>query len=323
MTRVLVTGASGFIGSHLVEALVGEGCTVRVNHPAGEHGNLALLSPEVHGALEVCPGDVRDPEAMRACASGVDAIFHLGAITSVPYANQHPQEAIDINVGGTLNVLLAARQFEAARVVVVSTCGVYGALRYSPVDELHPARPQSPYAASKLGAEALATSFYHTYGLPVAVVRPFNTYGPCQSQRAVVPTIISQALARPVVELGALHPRRDLTYVSDTVAGLLAAWRAGDEALGAPVNLGTGQSISIGELAQRVIDLTGRPVEVRSTAERTRPAGSEPPALAADNALALERLKWKPLVSLDEGLRRTIDWVRDHMDRFAPDEYRV
>jgi nucleoside-diphosphate-sugar epimerase len=325
-TRVLVTGAGGFIGSHLVEALVQEGCTVRAflfDNAEGQPETLELVPPAVRSAVEAHLGDLRDADAVRAGMAGVEAVFHLGAVVSAPYSFQHPEETIAVNMGGTLNVLAAARDQGAARVVYVSTCAVYGTPRYTPIDERHPLQPQSPYAATKAGAEGLAMSFHRAYGLPVAIVRPFNTYGPRQSARAVLPTIISQALTRPVVELGALHPRRDLTFVGDTVAGLCCAWRAGADVMGRPINLGTGESISIGDLARRVIDLVGRPVELRSTSERMRPEEREAPALVADNGLAGALLGWTPRVSLDAGLRHTIEWVRANLDRFHPERYNI
>ena len=324
--RVLVTGAGGFIGSHLTEALVCEGCAVRAfvrYNSGGRVGNLELVAPEIRAAVEVYFGDLRDADAVRKSMAGVEAVFHLAAVISVPYSYQHPEETTAVNVGGALNVLTAARDLGVTRVVVTSTSEVYGTAQYTPIDEAHPINPQSPYAGSKAGADNLAASFYRTYGLPVAIVRPFNTYGPRQSERAVVPTIIAQALTRPVVELGALHPRRDLTYVEDTVAGFLCAWRADNRALGQPINLGTGESISIGDLARRIIDLVGRPVELRSTAARLRPEGSEVQALVSDNARARALLGWEPRVSLDEGLQRTVAWLRDHLDRFEPEEYHI
>ncbi len=325
-TRVLVTGAGGFIGSHLVEALVREGCDVRAfvrYNSAGRVGNLELLAPEVRRSVEVYFGDLRDADAVRKSMAGVEAVFHLGAVISVPYSFQHPEETTAVNVGGALNVLAAARDLGVPRVVVTSTSEVYGTAQYTPIDEKHPINPQSPYAAAKASADNLAMSFHRTYGLPVAIVRPFNTYGPRQSERAVIPTIIGQALARPVVELGALHPRRDLTYVADTAAGFLCAWRAGEAALGQPVNLGTGASISIGDLARLIIGLVGRPVELRSTEERKRPEGSEVLELRADNRRARALLGWQPAISLEEGLRLTIEWARSHLDRFQPGRYQI
>ncbi len=314
--HILVTGAAGFIGSHLVEALVQAGYNVRALVLPGDLGNLALLPSAVRDALELHFADLRDAAAVRASMVGIEGVFHLGAIISAPYSYRHPAEAIDVNMHGTLNVLRAARAVDVARMVFVSTCAVYGAPQYSPIDEQHPTGPRSPYAAAKLGAEGLATSYYYGEGFPVAIVRPFNTYGPRQSAQAVLPTIIAQALRRPLVELGALSPRRDLMFVGDMVAGLRCAFDADAEALGRPINLGTGTSIAIGDLARRVIDMVGRPVELRTTAERMR-AGGDVREWLADTRRARALLGWEAVVGLDEGLRRTIEWMRAHPERFA------
>jgi len=262
--HALVTGAAGFIGSHLVEMLVREGVQVRafVRYNSGRRtGTLDLLPADVRQNVEVYYGDLRDREAVQQAAQGVDQIYHLGAVITIPYSYQHPREVVDVNVTGTLNVLLAARDLGTPQVMLTSTSEVYGTAQVEPIDEQHPLHPQSPYAASKVAQDALAISFHAAYDLPVRIVRPFNTFGPRQSARAVIPTIISQALTRDEVRLGALHPTRDLTYVTDTVRGFLLAM-ACDEAIGRPINLGTGQSITIGELAERAIRLTGRDVPV-------------------------------------------------------------
>ncbi len=321
----LVTGAAGFIGSHLVEALLEQGVQVRafVRYSSDHHiGNLRWLPAEKRAALEIVFGDLRDWDAVLSAARGVDAIFHLGALIAIPYSYRQPRDVVDVNVGGTLNVLLAARELGTPRLVITSTSEVYGTAQYEPIDEKHPLHPQSPYAASKVAQDALALSFYATYELPVRIVRPFNTFGPRQSARAVIPTIISQALAQDEVRLGALHPTRDLTYVSDTVRGFLLAAES-EAALGQVVNLGTGQTISIGELARRIIALIGRDVPIVSDAQRVRPAKSEVLRLRSNNALARELIGWQPLVSLDEGLQRTIDWIAEHLDLFDPRRYAV
>ncbi len=321
----LVTGAAGFIGSHLVEALLEQGVQVRafVRYSSDHHiGNLRWLPAEKRAALEIVFGDLRDWDAVLSAARGVDAIFHLGALIAIPYSYRQPRDVVDVNVGGTLNVLLAARELGTPRLVITSTSEVYGTAQYEPIDEKHPLHPQSPYAASKVAQDALALSFYATYELPVRIVRPFNTFGPRQSARAVIPTIISQALAQDEVRLGALHPTRDLTYVSDTVRGFLLAAES-EAALGQVVNLGTGQTISIGELARRIIALIGRDVPIVSDAQRVRPAKSEVLRLRSNNALARELIGWQPLISLDEGLQRTIDWIAEHLDLFDPRRYAV
>mgnify|MGYP001170087088 FL=1 len=323
--RALVTGAAGFIGSHLVEMLVRQGTHVRAfvrYNSAQRAGNLDLLPADVQAHVERYDGDLRDPDAVRDAARGMDQIYHLGAVITIPYSYRHPREVVDVNVTGTLNVLSAARDLGTPQVMVTSTSEVYGTAQTEPIDERHPLHPQSPYAASKVAQDALAISFHAAYGLPVRIVRPFNTYGPRQSARAVIPTIISQALTRDEVRLGALHPTRDLTYVTDTVRGFLLAM-AHDAAIGRPLNLGTGQSITIGELAARAIRLTGREVPVVTDAERVRPETSEVLRLRSDNRLARELIGWAPQVSLDEGLRLTIEWVRAHLDRFDPDRYAI
>jgi NAD dependent epimerase/dehydratase len=321
--HALVTGAAGFIGSHLVEMLVKDGAQVRafVRYNSGRRaGNLDLLPPEVLEHVAVYFGDLRDCEAVAQAMRGVEQVYHLGAVITIPYSYQHPREVFDVNVTGTLNVLNAARDQNVPHIVVTSTSEVYGTAQYEPIDEQHPLHPQSPYAASKVAQDAMAISFHATYDLPVRIVRPFNTFGPRQSARAVIPTIISQALTQDRVKLGALHPTRDLTYVTDTVRGFLLAAQS-DAALGRPVNLGTGHSISIGELAEKAIQLTGRDVPIVTDAQRIRPEKSEVLRLRSDYALARELTGWEPQVTLEQGLQHTIDWIAAHLDLFDPERY--
>ncbi|NLX11685.1 MAG: SDR family NAD(P)-dependent oxidoreductase [Chloroflexi bacterium] len=321
--HALVTGAAGFIGSHLVEMLVREGVQVRafVRYNSGRRtGTLDLLPADVRQNVEVYYGDLRDREAVQQAAQGVDQIYHLGAVITIPYSYQHPREVVDVNVTGTLNVLLAARDLGTPQVMLTSTSEVYGTAQVEPIDEQHPLHPQSPYAASKVAQDALAISFHAAYDLPVRIVRPFNTFGPRQSARAVIPTIISQALTRDEVRLGALHPTRDLTYVTDTCRGFLLAAES-TAAIGRPVNLGTGRSITIGELAELAIRLVGRDVTLTTDAQRIRPEKSEVARLRSDNRLAKELIGWEPQVSLEAGLQRTIDWIRDHLHLFDPERY--
>jgi dTDP-glucose 4,6-dehydratase len=326
LAKALVTGASGFIGSHLVELLVREGYTVRAltrYTSDNRRGNLALLPSEITDQIEICRADLRDAEAISLAMDGIDTVFHLGAIISIPYSYQHPEETVAVNILGTFNVLQAMRQHRTRRGVIVSTSEVYGSARYVPIDENHPLQPQSPYAATKVSAEALSLSFHRTYETPVVVVRPFNTYGPRQSARAVIPTIISQALTRPVVSLGAIHTVRDYTYAADTARGLMMAAQS-DAALGQVVNLGTGQSVTIGDVAHKIIDLIGRPVTLSANeGQRLRPSGSEVLRLESDNRLAASLIGWRPAVSLDDGLQKTIDWVRDHLGQFDPNAYTI
>jgi len=320
---VLVTGAGGFIGSHLVEELARQGaklrCFVRYNS-RNDPGLLKMLPYEVRENLEIVSADLTSPEAVREAVEGTEIVFHLGAIISIPYSYAHPREVLAANVQGTLNVLLAARDAGVGRVVHTSTSEVYGSAEYVPIDEKHPLCAQSPYSASKIAADKLAESFGRSYALGVVTVRPFNTYGPRQSDRAVIPTIITQALTGDEVYLGATHPRRDLTYVSDTVAGLIAAGY-GEDLEGQTINLGSGQDISIGDLGYRIIDLVGRDVKLVFDATRIRPQASEVQQLLADNSKAAELLGWQPQVELDEGLQLTIDWISNRLSLYSPDDY--
>ncbi len=322
---VLVTGAGGFIASHLVEELVSLGARVRAfirYNSRSDPGLIALLPRTVQDELEVVPGDLRDFPAVFEAIQDVSTVFHLGAIISIPYSYRNPMEVIETNVNGTLNVLQAARIAGIDRVVHTSSSEVYGTAVQVPIDEHHPLQGQSPYSASKIGADKIVESFFRSYDLPVVTVRPFNTYGPRQSTRAVIPVIITQALSQNVVRLGNLEARRDLTYISDTVSGFLKAGETpGVE--GQEMNLGTGQEVCVRDLANEIIELIGRPVEIHVDPARLRPARSEVQRLLSDNRLAKSLLDWKPEVSLREGLQRTIDWIAAHMDRYRPEEYRV
>lgn len=322
---ILVTGAGGFIGSHLVETLAARGDRVRAfvrYNGRGDPGLLRDLPDDLRARIEIVFGDLRDSHAVREAARGVDTIFHLGALIAIPYSYVHPRETIETNVIGTLNVLEAARVHGVRRVVHASTSEVYGTARFVPITEDHPLQGQSPYSASKIGADKLVESFYLSFGLPAVTVRPFNTYGPRQSARAVIPTIITQALTRSVVRLGDLRPTRDLNFVSDTVAGFLAAAER-DQAVGRVINLANNDEISIGELAEKIIALIGRPVTIEVDESRLRPESSEVFRLHGDNRLARELLGWTPQVDLDEGLRRTIEWIARHLDRYDPSRYQV
>src|SRR5262245_54036011 len=318
--NVLVTGAGGFIGSHLVQVLVERGARVRAfvrYNGRGEAGLLSQLPPTVYDQLEIIYGDLRDSDAIFGALRGVDTVYHLGALIAIPYSYLHPRETIDTNVTGTLNVLMAAREHGTRRIVHTSTSEVYGTARFVPITESHPLQGQSPYSASKIGADKIVESFYLSYGLPTVTVRPFNTYGPRQSARAVIPATIVQALTQPVVPLGDLRPTRDLNSVADTVAGLLLAGES-QRALGRTSHLANSDEISIGALAKKIIAIVGRPLEIESDPARMRPAASEVQRLYGDNRLARELLGWQPRVSLDEGLRRTVDWNAQHLDRYSP-----
>lgn len=321
---VLVTGAGGFIGSHLVEHLARLGHRVRafVRYNArDDRGHLADLPRDVLAEVEVHRGDLKDPEAVARAVQGRERVFHLGALIAIPYSYQNPLDVVQTNVMGTAHVLDACRREpNLERVVLTSTSEVYGTAQYVPIDEKHPLRGQSPYSASKIGADALGESYHRSFGLPVAILRPFNTFGPRQSARAIIPTIISQALSRPVVKLGRLDPRRDLTYVKDTAAGFAAIAEC-DAALGRVVNVGRGSDVSIGDLVDRIGAILGRSIEVETESDRLRPAASEVERLLAGTALAQSLWDWKPKYGLDEGLAETIAWIREHLDRFRPDEY--
>ncbi len=321
--QVLVTGAGGFIASHLVEALLAQGAHLRAfvrYNSRGDPGMLALLPPKAFQQLEVVAGDLRDLSAVQSAMRGVSIVFHLGALIAIPYSYRHPVEVVETNVLGTLNVLLAGKEHNLDRLVHTSTSEVYGTALRVPIDETHPLQGQSPYSASKIGADKLAESFFRSFDLPVVTVRPFNTYGPRQSARAVIPTIITQALTQDVVRLGNLEARRDLTYVSDTVMGFLkAAETPGVE--GETFNLGFGREVRIGELAEMILAQVGRSVRIEVDTERFRPEKSEVQRLLSDNHLACQRLGWEPSISLQDGLQQTIVWIRQHLDFYRPGVY--
>jgi len=323
--RVLVTGADGFIGSHLVERLVHEGARVRAfvfYNSFGSWGWLDHTPADLLSVIEIFPGDIRDIERVEKAVKGCDIIFHLAALVSIPYSYLSPQSFVDTNVCGTLNVLKAARH-DRIKVIHTSTSEVYGTPERIPIRETHPLKAQSPYAASKIAADKLAESFFYTYDLPVAILRPFNTYGPRQSARAVLPAILTQLLcSRKELSLGSLWPRRDLTYVDDTVGGFVRAADV-EEAVGQTIQLGTGRDISIGELAELAMSVLGIQARVISQGERLRPPTSEVERLVSDPSMAADLLGWKPMVSLEEGIGRTADWLRKHIDLYKADQYLV
>jgi dTDP-glucose 4,6-dehydratase len=321
----LVTGAGGFIGSHLVERLVAEGAQVRafVRYTArAEIGYLRLAPPDVRARIEFVFGDLRDEHAVAEAMRGVEVVFHLGALIAIPYSYVHPREVVETNVIGALNVLMAARELRTPRVIHTSTSEVYGTAQRIPIDEAHALQGQSPYSASKIGADKLVESFVRSFDVPAVTLRPFNTYGPRQSARAVIPTIIAQALTRDEIHLGDLTPKRDFTYVADTVDGFVRA-AAAEGVIGETINLGNDDEISIGDLAQLIIQLTGRPAAVRTDPARLRPPASEVRRLHADNRKARETLGWSPRTPLADGLSRTIEWVRAHPEFFDPERYTV
>lgn len=326
--RVLVTGADGFIGSHLVEALIARGADVRAfcyYNSFNSWGWLDTFDDSTLRDVEIFMGDVRDPNGVRTACDGVSVVFHLAALIGIPFSYHSPDSYIDTNVGGTLNVLQAARDLGIERVIVTSTSEVYGTAQYVPIDERHPKQGQSPYSASKIGADAMAEAFYRSFQTPVTTVRPFNTYGPRQSGRAVIPTIISQLLAgADALTLGSLHPTRDLTFVTDTADGIIALAEC-DAAIGQEVNLGVGHEISIGDLASKIMSIVNRRVPVQTSDERIRPSLSEVERLLSDNSRVRNLTGWSPRVSLDEGLARTVEWFGDptNLSRYKTRIYNV
>jgi len=323
--RVLVTGAGGFIGSHLVEALGRQGARVRAfvrYNSRADAGFLSELPPDLNGQVEIVAGDLRDGDAIRGAVKGCEMVFHLGALIAIPYSYLHPAEVAETNFMGTLNVLLACRDLEVERLVHTSTSEVYGTALRTPIDEGHPLQGQSPYSASKIGADKLVESFYCAYGLPALTIRPFNTYGPRQSARAVIPTIITQALWQNTVRLGNLNATRDFTFVDDTVSGFLKGAQAkGVE--GGTYNLGTGSEIRIGDLAEQIIKEIGRSVKIVVDPKRLRPEKSEVFQLLADNSLAQKKLDWQPQIDLNTGLRKTINWIEKQQELYQSDRYQV
>lgn len=319
--KVLITGAGGFIGSHLTERLVHEGAQAKALVHYNALGTWGWLdqSPQ-RDEIEVVAGDIADRDIVKHAAVGVDVIFHLAALIAIPYSYQAPESYLRTNIQGTINVLQAARELNLERVIHTSTSEVYGTAQYVPIDEKHPLQGQSPYSASKIGADKMAEAFHRSFNVPVVTVRPFNTFGPRQSARAVIPAIVTQCLTGDVVKLGNLVPTRDLNYVSNTVDGFLAA-AAGSAAEGQAVNIGSGKEISIGSLAHLIGQLSGRDITIETDEQRLRPEKSEVDRLLADNSLAEELLGWKPRVSLEEGLKQTIGWIETHLERYRPGVY--
>jgi len=317
--RVLVTGADGFIGSHLTEALVHAGARVRAfcfYNSLGSRGWLDGVSDELAREIDFVLGDIRDPRLVDDACEGIDVVFHLAALIAIPYSYRAPESFVDTNVRGTLNVLEAVRRRRCSRLVQTSTSEVYGTPEKLPIVETHPLQGQSPYSASKIAADKMCEAYHCSFGVPVVTLRPFNTYGPRQSARAVLPSILEQLLrGAKTVELGALTPRRDLTFVADTVEGFLRAGTV-DGIEGETIQLGTGRSISIGELFQIACSVLGSNAEVVQAKERLRPGKSEVMVLESDPSRARERLGWVPRVSVEDGLKQTAEWMRSAMDRY-------
>jgi NAD dependent epimerase/dehydratase len=311
--RVLVTGAGGFIGSHLVEALIAEGANVRalVHYNArGDWGNLEDLPADVLSAADVLAGEIQDPFSVARAIADREMVFHLAALIGIPYSYLAPKSYVDTNVLGTLNVLEASLKADVERVVHTSTSETYGTAQYTPIDEYHPLQAHSPYSASKIGADKIAESYFRSTGLPITTLRPFNTFGPRQSLRAVIPAVIGQALGAEEIRMGSLEPVRDFTYVVDTARAFIAV-ALSPSAVGATLNAGTGTGIAIGDLAQLIIRLTDSPAKIVHDQQRVRPEMSEVLELVCDSGRVRELTGWRPIYELQEGLERTIAWMRD------------
>ncbi len=323
--KVIVTGAGGFIGSHLSERLVREGARVRAflhYNSRNDWGLLELLPKEILQEIEIFTGDIQDPFAVKKAISGCDVVFHLASLIAIPYSYIAPQSFVTTNVLGAVNVMEASLRQGVEVVVHTSTSEVYGTAQYVPIDEKHPLQGQSPYSASKIGADKIAESYYRSFNLPVATIRPFNTYGPRQSARAVIPTIITQVLTKDSLKLGDLTPTRDMNFVYDTVEGFLKV-ASTKEAIGEVINIGSGQEISIGDLAKKIMKLIGKDIPIITEEVRKRPSKSEVRRLLADNTKAKEILNWQPRYSIEQGLKITIDWIKQHLDKYKVDIYNV
>lgn len=324
MKKVVVTGADGFIGSHLTEALLAEGCEVTALSQYNSFNNWGWLEGNSSPGLHVVTGDVRDPNFCRGLVEGADTVFHLAALIAIPYSYIAPDSYVDTNIKGTLNMLQAVRDAKSApRLLVTSTSEVYGTARYVPIDESHPKQPQSPYSATKIAADALALSFHNAFGTDVTVVRPFNTYGPRQSARAIIPTIITQiASGMREIKVGDLTPTRDFNYVTDTCRGFMAIAKTGNTA-GEEINIATQKEVSMETTLKTIARLMGADVRWVTDPERLRPSGSEVFRLLGSNEKITSLTGWRPEVSLEEGLSRTIEWITsgDHMKNYKPNIY--
>lgn len=326
MSKILVTGSEGFIGSHLVEELVKQGYEVKafvLYNSFNTWGWLDTLPQETMEHVEVFTGDVRDPNGVHEAMRGCSAVFHLAALIAIPFSYHSPDAYVDTNIKGTLNILQAARKLDLDRVLVTSTSEVYGTAQYVPIDEKHPYQGQSPYSATKIGADRLAESFYRSFDLPVTIVRPFNTYGPRQSARAVIPTIITQLLAgKTEIKLGALSPTRDFNYVKDTANGFIKMYES-DRTIGEEINIATQQEISIGELAEELIRQINPAAQIICDEERLRPSKSEVNRLLGSNEKILRLTDWQPQYTFEQGLAETIAFLKDNMDKYKVDIYNI
>lgn len=323
--KVLVTGAGGFIGSHLVEKLIEIGADVRIfvrYTSQGETRHIDKLPEKDREKIEIFMGDLKDFDAVKNAMKGVDVVFHLGAVISIPHSYKDPQEFLETNTLGTFNVLMAAKEEGVKKIIITSTSEVYGTALYTPIDEKHPLQAQSPYSASKIAAEKFAESFYNAYGTPVAIIRPFNTYGPRQSMRAVIPTIIAQALTKDKIKLGALSPKRDFNYVKDTIDGFIKIAES-ENSIGEVINVGSGNSVSIGEIVDTIKKILNKDFEVETDEERIRPEKSEVKVLICDNSKAREKIMWEPKYPLEKGLKEVIDYILENIKDYDTEKYHI
>lgn len=326
MDKVLVTGADGFIGSHLTEELVKKGYQVKAftyYNSFGSNGWLDSLPNNIKNEIEFFSGDIRDPNGVRTAMNGISQVFHLAALIAIPFSYHSPDSYVDTNVKGTLNVLQAARDLGTHKLMITSTSEVYGTAQYVPIDEKHPYQAQSPYSATKIAADRLAESFYRSFDLPVAIVRPFNTFGPRQSARAVIPTIVSQLIAgKEEIKLGALTPTRDFNYVKDTVAGFIAIAES-DRTIGQEINIATGREISIGDLAREIIRQINPSSVILCDEERLRPEKSEVNRLLGDNTKLKRLTNWEQAYDFERGIKETIEWIKENVGRYNVEKYNV
>lgn len=326
MRKVLVTGADGFIGSHLTELLVKSGYQVKAfvyYNSFGTYGWLDTLAQEIKNEIEVFYGDIRDPNGVRKAVKGVDGIFHLASLIAIPFSYSSPDSYVDTNIKGTLNVLQAARELDTSKILVTSTSEVYGTAQYVPIDEKHPYQGQSPYSATKIGADKLAESFCRSFDMPISIVRPFNTYGPRQSARAVIPTIIGQLLSgKQEIKLGALKPTRDFNYVLDTVNGFKAIYESSNT-IGEEINIATMKEIAIGDLADEIIKQINPSAKILCDEERLRPKESEVDRLLGSNEKIKRLTDWKPQYTLEQGISETITWMKDNLSNYKTDIYNI
>ncbi|MGD0552224.1 MAG: SDR family NAD(P)-dependent oxidoreductase [Sedimentisphaerales bacterium] len=324
--KVLVTGAGGFIGSHLVEALLEKGANVRAfvhYNGRSDWGMLSDLPNESLKSIEVVAGDIRDPFFVHKAVQGCDYVFHLAALIGIPYSYVAPNDYVAVNVQGTVNVLEACRDEKTPRVVHTSTSETYGTAVYVPIDEKHPLQGQSPYSASKIGADKMAESYYNSFNLPVVTIRPFNTFGPRQSARAFIPTVITQALTRDKIVMGSLEPVRDMTFVKDTAEGFITVGLC-EKVIGQTVNLGVGHGDTIGTMVKTILKILGKEkMPIQQDASRVRPANSEVMRLISDNRIAIEVCGWRPKYTLESGLAQTVEWIKQNLDKYKPDRYAI